>query len=190
MLYHRPVIIEFRQASAPSRALGARVRGACAGSMSGALSLAAHGLAAGSAMPGSTTVVLLAAVSAVVGALVAGPVRHGALGLAAVLLGGQLVGHTTMSWSGHGHHVEDSLGLGMLTAHTVAAVLAAAVVIGAEAAYRAVGALLARALPQRYRAPRIPGRAPLRLTHRDRVILRVLTARSLRTRAPPLAFAF
>ncbi|MFE7723429.1 hypothetical protein ACFU44_30870 [Nocardia rhizosphaerihabitans] len=186
------MIIEFEQARAPSRATGARLRGACAGSMSGALSLAAHGLASGGALPGSTTVVLLAAVSAVVGALVAGigPLRRGATGLAAVLLGGQLLGHTTMSWSGHAHHGDDSLGLGMLTAHLVAAILAAVVIIGVQAAYRIGGAVLARILPLRYRSPRIPDPAPLRLVHRDRVILRIFAAHSLRTRGPPLAIPF
>ncbi|MFD6273169.1 hypothetical protein [Nocardia asteroides] len=186
------MIIEFEQASAPPRALGARLRGACVGSMSGALSLAAHGLVSGGALPGSTTVVLLAAVSAVIGAVVAGigPLRRGATGLAAVLLGGQLLGHTTMSWSGHAHHGDDSLGLGMLTAHAVAAVLAAAIILGTEAAYRIACAVVARVLPRRYRSPRVPDPAPLRLVHRDRVILRIFAAQSLRTRGPPLAIPF
>ncbi|MBC7302204.1 MAG: hypothetical protein H5T78_14795 [Nocardia sp.] len=186
------MIIGFEQAGTPSRAVGARLRGACAGSMSGALSLAAHPLAAGGALPGSTAIVLLAAASAVVGALVAGigSLRNGALGLAAVLLGGQLIGHTTMSWSGHSHSAEDSLGLGMLAAHTVAAIVAAAVIAGAEAAYRIGSAALARVLPLRYRTPPIPDPAPLRLVHRDRVILRILATSSPRTRAPPLASGF
>ncbi|MFD3506501.1 hypothetical protein [Nocardia sp. NPDC058666] len=186
------MIIGFERACAPSRAVSARLRGACAGSMSGALSLAAHGLAGGGALPGSTTIVLLAAVSAVVGALVAGvgPLRDGAVGLAAVLLGGQVIGHTTMKWSGHGHAADDSLGLAMLTAHSLAALLAAAVIIGTEAAYRIGSAVLARILPLRYRSPRIPDPAPLRLVHRDRVILRIFATPSLRTRAPPLAIVF
>lgn len=183
------MIIEFARTAAPSRALGARLRGGCAGAMSGALSLAAHGVASGGALPGSTTVVLLAAASAIVGALVAGlpALRTGAVGLAAVLLGGQLLGHTTMSWSGHGHHGADTLGLGMLTAHLVAALLAAAIILAVEAAYRTGATVLARLLPRRYRAPRIPDPAPLRLFHRDRVILRILATQALRTRGPPLA---
>ncbi|MGY0501065.1 hypothetical protein ACWZHB_21490 [Nocardia sp. FBN12] len=186
------MIIGFEQAPAPSRAVGARLRGACAGSMSAALSLAAHGMAAGGSLPGSTAIVLLAAASAVVGALVAGvgPLRNGAVGLATVLLGGQLIGHTTMSWSGHSHSADDSLGLGMLTAHTIAAIVAAAVIVGAEAAYRVGSTVLARILPLRYRTPRIPDPAPSRLVHRDRVILRIFATRSLRTRAPPLAIPF
>ncbi|WP_336081027.1 hypothetical protein [Nocardia sp. SSK8] len=186
------MIIEFARTAAPSRAVGARLRGACAGSMSGALSLAAHGLAGGGALPGSTTVALLAAVSALIGALVAGigPLRNGAVGLAAVLLGGQLLGHTTMSWSGHSQHGADSLGLGMLSAHLVAAIVAAVVILGAEAAYRFGSAVLARILPLRYRTPRIPDPVPLRLVHRDRVILRIFAAHALRTRGPPLAIPF
>ncbi|MEV0332293.1 hypothetical protein [Nocardia sp. NPDC050717] len=186
------MIIEFRRTAAPSRALGARLRGGCAGSMSGALALAAHGVASGGGLPGSTTVVLLAAVAAVIGALVSGfgPLRSGTVGLAVVLLAGQLLGHTTMSWSGHGHHAQDSLGLGMLLAHTIAAVVAALIILGVEAASRIGGAALARLLPLRYRSPRIPAPAPLRLVHRDRVILRILAATTLRTRGPPLAIPF
>ncbi|MFC6011175.1 hypothetical protein [Nocardia lasii] len=186
------MIVGFERGSAPSRAVGARVRGACAGSMSGALSLAAHGVASGGALPGSTTIVLLAAASAVVGALVAGVgfLRRGVLWLAAVLVGGQLIGHTTMSWSGHAHASDDTLGLGMLTAHTVAALVAAVVIVGTEAAYRIGSALLSRLIPLRYRPAPIPGPAPLRRAHRDRVILRILATRSLRTRAPPMAISF
>ncbi|MFE3618328.1 hypothetical protein, partial [Streptomyces anulatus] len=63
-------------------------------------------------------------------------------------------------------------------------------IVGAEAAYRIGSAVLARILPLRYRTSRIPDPAPLRLVHRDRVILRIFATQSLRTRAPPLAIGF
>ncbi|MGW5311780.1 hypothetical protein [Nocardia thailandica] len=184
------MIIEFGRACAPSRARGARLRGAAAGSMSGALALAAHGVASGGALPSSTTVTLLAAASAVVGALAAGlaPLRGGSLALVAALLVGQLLGHTTMSWSsGHAHHADDSLGLGMLAAHLVAALLAAVVIAGAEAAHRIAGAVVGRVLLLR---PTLPGPGDTLSpppVHRDRVILRILAATTRFTRGPPLA---
>lgn len=188
--YHQPVIIEFGRACAPSRARGARLRGAAAGSMSGAMALAAHGVASGGALPGSTTVTLLAAASAVVGALAAGfaPLRGGSAALVAALLGGQLLGHTTMSWtSGHSQHGDDALGLGMLSAHLIAALLAAVVIAGAEAAYRIGGAVVGRVLLLR-QAPPTPGDllSPMPV-HRDRVILRILAATARFTRGPPRA---
>jgi hypothetical protein len=141
--------------------------------------------------PSGTTLVLLAAASAVVGALVAGlaSLRDSSIGLVVVLVTGQLLGHLTMGWSsGHMHHGDAQLTPGMLTAHVIAAALAALVIRGAEAAYRIGCAVLSRVLPMRYHPPAIPGPLPLRLTHRDRVILRIFAAESLRTRGPPLVF--
>lgn len=138
--------------------------------------------------PGHTTLALLFAASAIIGALVAGiaPLRNTSTGLVAVLVAGQLLGHVTMGWnSGHLHHGDAQLTPAMMTAHVVAAVCAAILIRGAEAGYRVGGAVLSRVLPLCYRAPAIAGPAPLRLTHRDRVILRVFAAESLRTRAPP-----
>ncbi|WP_433711190.1 hypothetical protein ACQP2U_33760 [Nocardia sp. CA-084685] len=183
--------IEFGPAAAGHRSAVARVRGACAGSISGAVSVAAHGWASDGMPPDSTTLVLLAAACAVVGALVAGlaPLRDTSIGLISVLAAGQLLGHVTMGWSsGHMHHVDAQLTPGMVAAHLVAAVLAAVVIRGAEAAYRIGCALLSRLLPMRYHPPAIPGPASRRLTHRDRVVLRIFAAESLRTRGPPLAF--
>ncbi|MEV0245498.1 hypothetical protein AB0H76_02790 [Nocardia sp. NPDC050712] len=175
--------------AAGSRSAVAQVRGAAAGSISGAISLAAHGWASGGMTPGGTTLVLLAAASAIVGALVAGiaPLRDTSGGLIAALVAGQLLGHTTMGISsGHLHHGDAQLTPAMLTAHIVAAFLAALVIRGAEAAYRIGTAVLARMLPALYRALAIPGPAPLRTIYRDCAILRVLAAGTLRTRGPPL----
>ncbi|WP_194815078.1 hypothetical protein [Nocardia sp. XZ_19_385] len=179
---------QFGRTAAEYRSAVARVRGGAAGSISGAISIAAHGWASGGMAPGGTTLVLLAAASAVVGALVAGisPLRDTAGGLVAALVAGQLLGHFTMGISsGHMHHGDAQLTPAMLTAHIVAACLAAFVIRGAEAAYRIGTAVLARVLPARYRTPVIPEPAPLRTTHRDHVILRILAAETLRTRGPP-----
>ncbi|WP_433200841.1 hypothetical protein ACQP1G_09235 [Nocardia sp. CA-107356] len=183
--------IEFGPAAAGQRSAVARVRGACAGSISAAISVAAHGWASGGMAPSGTTLVLLAAASAVVGALVAGiaSLRDSSIGLVVVLITGQLHGHLTMGWSsGHMHHGDAQLSPGMVAAHLLAAMCAAMVIRGAEAAYRIGCSVLSRVVPMRYHPPAIPGPVPLRLTHRDRVILRVFAAESLRTRGPPLVF--
>ncbi|MFX0575375.1 hypothetical protein [Nocardia nepalensis] len=183
--------IESGPAAAGQRSAVARMRGACAGSISGAISVAAHGWASGGMAPSGTTLVLLAAASAVIGALVAGlaSLRDSSIGLVVVLVTGQLLGHLTMGWSAM-HHGDAQLTPGMLTAHVIAAALAAIVIRGAEAAYRTGCAVLSRVLPMRYHPPAIPGPLPLRLTHRDRVILRIFAAESLRTRGPPLVFGY
>ncbi|MEV0297760.1 hypothetical protein [Nocardia sp. NPDC050710] len=181
--------IEFGRSAAGSRGAVARLRGGSAGAISGAISIAAHSWASGGVAPGSTTLALLAAASVVIGALVAGlaPLRDTSSGLVAALVGGQLLGHLTMGFSsGHMHHGDAQLTPQMITAHIVAACVAALVIRGAEAAYRIGTAVLARVLPVRHRAPAIPDPAPLRTTHRDRVILRIFAAESLRTRGPPL----
>ncbi|MEU8899021.1 hypothetical protein [Nocardia sp. NPDC048505] len=181
--------IEFGRTVAGSRDAVARVRGAAAGSISGTVSIAAHGWASGGMAPEGSTLMLLAAASAVIGALVAGiaPLRDTSGGLIAALVAGQLLGHCTMGVSsGHMQHGDAQLTPAMLTAHVAAAVLAAFVIRGAEATYRIGTAVLSRVLPALVRAPAIPEPAPLRTTHRDRVILRVLAAETLRTRGPPL----
>lgn len=166
----------------------AQVRGAAAGLVSGTISLAAHGWASAGAAPTSPSITLLAATSAVLGALVSapGPLRTGSTGLVGALVAGQLAGHLGMSWdSGHLHHGDLRLTPAMIAAHTLAAVVAAVVVRGTEFAYRIGGTALARVLPIRCPAPVIPGPPPLRTTHRDRVVLRIFAADTGRTRAPP-----
>ncbi|WP_067860362.1 hypothetical protein [Nocardia shimofusensis] len=166
----------------------ARLRGGSAGAVSGAVSIAAHGWAAATAAPGSSTLALLAAASAVVGALVAGigPLRDTTSGLVAALIAGQLLGHVTLGFgSGHPQHGADPMSWQMLVAHLLAALFAAIVIRGAEAAYRIGTTVLARVLPLRRELPVHVEPVPLRTRYRDRVILRVFAARALRTRAPP-----
>lgn len=166
----------------------ARVRGAAAGLISGAVSVAAHGWAAETSPPDGTAFVLLISASAAVGALVTGlrPLRTGTAGLAAALLAGQLLGHLSLGWgSGHPHHGDLRPTPTMLAAHLVVACAAAVVVRGAEFAYRVIATALARLVPVAPRPPVLPDPPPLRLLHRDRVVAWILAADAGRTRAPP-----
>ncbi|WP_280273957.1 hypothetical protein [Nocardia wallacei] len=170
------------------RTATARLRGGSAGSVSGALSVAAHGWASGGMPVGTATVALLVAACTVVGALVAGlrPLRHTRSALAAALVGGQLLGHAVLSFGMAGmSHGESMWTPVMLCAHIAAALCAAVVIHAAEAAYR-IGTALSRVLPKLLRSPVIAGPRLLRTAHRDRVILRVFAADAFRTRGPPL----
>ncbi|NEW25370.1 hypothetical protein [Nocardia cyriacigeorgica] len=182
------MIIRFGRPPADDRSGIAQLRGGAAGSLSGTISVAAHGWASGGMAPSSSTLALLLAASALVGALVAGPgrLRTGSAGLLTVLAAGQLLGHLAMGWgSGHLHHGDVQLTPTMIAAHLVAVVIAALLIRGAEFAYRMGRSALARVVPLRYHPPAIAGPAPLRTTHRDRVILWVLAADASRTRGPP-----
>ncbi|MGW0179587.1 hypothetical protein [Nocardia sp. NPDC003345] len=180
--------IRFGSAPGAGHRDAARVRGAVAGLISGAVSVAAHGWAAPTAVPDSTAIMLLAAASAALGALVAGlrPLRTGAAGLPAALTAGQLLGHICLGWgSGHLHHGDLQLTPGMIAAHIVVAGVAALIVRGAEAAYRAAVAALARLLPVLTRLPIVAGPRLSRRTHRDRVVPRILVLGAVGTRGPP-----
>lgn len=140
----------------------------------------------------STTLALLVAAATMIGALVAGlaPLRDTSVGLIAALVAGQLLGHLTMGFSsGHLHHGDAQLTPAMLSAHLLAAVAAAVVIRGTEAAYRTTTAVLFRVLRPHRPAPIRADPASLRTAHTDRVILRVFAAASLRTRGPPFAVA-
>lgn len=166
----------------------ARVRGAVAGLISGTVSVGAHGWATPTAVPDSTSIMLLGACAAVLGALVAGlrPLRTGAIGLTAALAAGQLLGHICLGWgSGHLHHGDLQLSPVMIAAHVLAAGAAALVIRGAESAYRICAAALARVLPSLLRVPVVAGPVVLRIAHRDRVVPRILVTGSCGTRAPP-----
>ncbi|MFC9439174.1 hypothetical protein [Nocardia sp. NPDC057030] len=184
--------IEFGRSFAGHRGAVARVRGGSAGAISGAVSVAAHGWASGGMSLDSTTLALLVAAAALVGALVAGlaPLRETSVGLITALVAGQLLGHLTMGFgSGHLHHGDAQLTPAMLGAHVVAAILAALVIRGTETAYRTGTAVLFRVLRSYRPAPIRADPASLRTAYRDRVILRVFAAESLRTRGPPFAVA-
>ncbi|MQY22830.1 hypothetical protein NRB20_59530 [Nocardia sp. RB20] len=131
---------------------------------------------------------LLVAACAVVGALVTTlrPLRTSRTGLVTALIGGQLLGHTVMSLDmldmPHGSLWSPA----MLGAHIAAAYVASIVIHGAEAAYRMLVAALSRALPLLVRPPAAAPPSPLPITHRDRVIHRILAATPCPARGPPL----
>jgi len=114
----------------------ARVRGAAVGSLSGAVSIAAHGMAGGGMPPSQPAVVLLLAACAGVGAaVVAVGARSNwnAMFLLAVLTVGQLVGHTTLTLVGD-HAQSPGLSASMIAAHLVALGVSVALVRGVECA--------------------------------------------------------
>ncbi len=169
------------------------LRGAAAGSVSGALAVAAHGWISGAAPLESGPLTLLVAASAAVGAVVASvhTLRTTALGLVVALIGGQLLGHFAMMWGSpgsmhHQHHTASMWSPAMLAAHLVAACAAAVVILGAEAAYRIGTTVLAWALPRPIALPVLTGPPLLPIPHRDLVVLRIFAADVFRTRGPPL----
>lgn len=183
--YHRPVQIRFGAGRPVDPRGAARVRGATAGLISGGIAVAAHGWAAPTAIPDGTALVLLGATTAVLGALVSGW-RTGTAGLATALICGQLLGHLCLGWgSGHLHHGDLQLTPTMVAAHVLAAWLAALLVRGVEAAYRAGAAALSRIVALFPRIPAVATAAPLRTTHRDRPRPLVIVSGTGGTRAPP-----
>ncbi|WP_246023394.1 hypothetical protein [Nocardia yunnanensis] len=178
--------------TAHNRSDAAVLRGGAAGSVSGALAVAAHGWVSGAAPLESGTLTLLVVASAAVGALVSGvpALRTTTFGLTAALLGGQLLGHFSMMWGSPGHsmhamHHASLWSPAMLAVHTVAACAAAVVILGAEAAYRIATTVLAWALPAPVALPAPAGPPRLPIAHRDRVVLRVFAADACHTRGPP-----
>ncbi|MEC3952485.1 hypothetical protein VMT65_05510 [Nocardia sp. CDC153] len=168
------------------------MRGGAAGSVSGALAVAAHGFVSGAAPLESGPLTLLVAASAAVGAVVSGvrALRTTALGLVVSLIGGQMLGHFSMMWgspghSMHSHHHASMWSPAMLAAHIVAACAAAVVILGAEAAYRIGTTVLSWALPVPIALPVLGGPPLLPIEHRDRIVLRVFAADVGHLRGPP-----
>ncbi|MCX4096971.1 hypothetical protein [Nocardia sp. alder85J] len=181
-------------AAAHSRRLAvARLRGGCAGAMSAALSIAAHGWASGGMPVSSGTLTLVLAAASVVGALVTGLglATPGArtVPLAGALLGGQLLGHATLTLDMAGMPHRSAWTPAMLAAHAVAALAAALLIRSAEAAYRIGCAAVARVLPILLRTPATAPPPRLPIAHRARVILRLFPADTFRTRGPPATAA-
>ncbi|WP_433605959.1 hypothetical protein [Prescottella agglutinans] len=113
----------------------AQLRGMFVGSLSGAISVAAHGLGGGNAAPSEEAIVLLVAAAAVVGAAVASLRSrcNPLLLLVAVLAAGQGIGHVTLTLaSDHAHGL--NLPPQMIAAHAAATAVGAALVRAAEIA--------------------------------------------------------
>ncbi|MFE5704935.1 hypothetical protein [Rhodococcus koreensis] len=163
------------------------MRGAAVGSLSGAVSIAAHGIAAGGIPPTEAAAVLLLAACAAVGAAVSAlRVRErDAIFLPAAMTAGQLIGHTTLGVASEHTH---SLGLSapMIAAHIAAIAVSAAVVRAAErACLRALAAVTRMVLAVL---------APLRIeigtwsatpVYRAKLSLWLLAGAAAGTRGPP-----
>ncbi|WP_430333454.1 hypothetical protein [Rhodococcus sp. ACT016] len=135
----------------------ARLRGMFVGSLSGAISIAAHGLGGGTAVPSEEAIVLLLAASAVVGAVVSSlrGGRNPLLSLAAVLAAGQGIGHLTLTLAsehGHGLHLTPQ----MLAAHAAATVVGAVLVRAAERSVLTVIGSVIRIVVAVLTAPPVP----------------------------------
>jgi hypothetical protein len=99
----------------------AALRGAAAGLLTAALTLAAHGVGGGAVLAGAATVQLLV-VAAVVGGLAASVSGADDLRVMVCLLGaGQLVGHVVLAAGGHAHAAPPAAA--MVSAHAVAVVV-------------------------------------------------------------------
>ncbi|NLE78350.1 MAG: hypothetical protein GX610_02020 [Rhodococcus sp.] len=126
--------------------LVARLRGCAVGSLSGGVSIAAHGIGGGSA-PSDGALVLLLLACAGFGTSV-GAVRLPSAGLPfmfGILAAGQAIGHTTLSMaSDHAHSVLPSGP--MLWAHAAALVVTTLLVLATDTAATRVLAALVRAI--------------------------------------------
>lgn len=165
--------------------LVARVRGACVGSVSAAVSIAAHGAAGGGA-PDQQSLVFLLAVCAAVGAAVpAVRLRHDPAVRLGLLAGGQVLGHLTLGVSaGHGHGIVP--GPTMLASHLAALVASAVLVAGAERACRRILGALRRIVVVLLSLP--PVQAPIWvavLAPRTEPARRLLVSAQAGRRGPP-----
>ncbi|MFC9440222.1 hypothetical protein [Nocardia sp. NPDC057030] len=118
-----------------------RLRGAFVGSVSGAVSIAAHAVGGGVVSPGQSSIGVLIAACTVVGVLVG--VRRPQFGVAEVmglLAIGQAAGHVALTMS-PGHQHSAGMTSVMLAAHLVAVPVGALLIRGAEIGFgRAVSA--------------------------------------------------
>ncbi|MFD6674588.1 hypothetical protein ACFWDA_09470 [Rhodococcus zopfii] len=166
----------------------AQVRGGFVGAVSGAVSIAAHGMAGGGAPPGDGAVLLLAAcvaIGAIVSSLPAAAHRRGAL--LAALTAGQLVGHLTLTMAGeHTHWL--SMSAPMLAAHLAAIAVSAVLIRGAERGCHAAIAAVTRLVLAVLSSP--PAEAPLWTStpvHRATLSPWLLAGATAGVRGPPVS---
>ncbi|MEW5809405.1 MAG: hypothetical protein AB1925_08120 [Actinomycetota bacterium] len=164
----------------------ALLRGAAAGLLTAALTLAAHGLGGGTVAVGPAAVhVLLVALT--VGA-VASTLPRGMGAMALLLSAGQLVGHTLLSIA-HPHvpaHAQVGPHGAMLVVHLAAVLLGAGLISVGEQLYRALNRVVRRtvapAAAAMFAAP------PRLLAGGDQpLIAELLLATSMSHRGPPIA---
>lgn len=163
------------------------MRGAFVGSISGAVSVAAHAMGGGAA-PTEGSVVLLLLGCAAVGALVSSVRmdRHEMLCLAAALTLGQAIGHTTLA-VGASHHHGLQLTPAMIAAHAVAVAVSAVLIRGGARGYTLAVSALVRILPVLFAA--LPVDSPVAVgvpAYRPKTARWLLVGASIGTRGPPL----
>ena len=157
--------------------------------MTAALAVAAHGTAGGG-LPSGSTAILLALLSATLGALVTTMRRsEDVKALVAILALGQLLGHVLLGAAGHAHHAAASAPRGlMIGAHAVAIAVGAALI----AAGGRLCAVVSRVLSSAARRPRPPvaqgTTVVVRSADQPLQSARLLSA-SLSHRGPPVGFA-
>ncbi|WP_128643889.1 hypothetical protein [Rhodococcus opacus] len=165
----------------------ARMRGALVGSVSGAVSIAAHGIGGGGMPPSESAVVLLIAVCAAVGAMVSA-IRvssHRTAFVVAVLAAGQVAGHASLAVATHQSHGLQ-LSASMIAAHVVATIVAAGLIRSAERACLIALAALSR-IVLIVLAPRPVDTGTWTATpvYRAKLALWLLVNATAGTRAPP-----
>ncbi|RVW04639.1 hypothetical protein [Rhodococcus spongiicola] len=134
----------------------ARMRGVFIGSLSGAISIAAHGLGGGT-VPSDEAIVVLLAATAVVGVVVASVrgVSNKLPVLAAFLAIGQGIGHLTLTLaSAHAHGLD--LTPQMLAAHAAATAVGTVLVRGAERSLLSVIGSVVRTVVAVLSTPPVP----------------------------------
>lgn len=168
----------------------AQVRGGFVGAVSGAVSIAAHGIAGGGTPSGAGAVLLIAvcvAIGAIVVSLPAAIHRRSAL--VAALVAGQCGGHLSLTLvSGqvaeHTHPL--SLSAPMIAAHAAAVVVSAVLIRGAERGCRAAITAITRVVGAVLSS--LPADAPLWTatpTHRVTVSPWLLAGATAGVRGPP-----
>lgn len=161
----------------------ARMRGASVGAASGALSIAAHGVGGGAMMPSESASVLLMVVSAAVGCAVT--VLGDRVPVIALLVVGQVLGHTVLTIASEHHHGFSPTPT-MLAAHAVATVLCALLVQGAVLGYEHALSVLRRILPALPPVlPVLDTGGPRKTEYRSTVVVRLLVLSANATRGPP-----
>ncbi|MDN5758926.1 MAG: hypothetical protein L0H59_10395 [Tomitella sp.] len=194
-----------RARTAGQASIAPRLRGIAVGSLVAALSVAAHGTAGGT-VPSSSAIVLLLLASGTIGALAAEAVPtsrspRGRLTLLGALVGGQLAGHVVFSLAA-GHHASHAAGaggashlmgmvsegpaVGMLIAHTVAALVCAVLIECAESVYGPVTSAIRRLVPTRAPVLTVTVRAAVRRTQRPLPVIEPLSTTPLSQRGPPV----
>ncbi|WNG87361.1 hypothetical protein C6A87_027070 [Mycobacterium sp. ITM-2016-00317] len=162
----------------------ARLRGAAAGLLTAALTLAAHSVGGG-VVPAGASTVLLALIAVMVAALASTIPRADGVPVLVSLLGaGQLAGHATLAAQHHTHAAPPAWA--MASAHTLAVLIGAALIVAGARLCRALSAAVrlvrARSLP----SPAARGNVAARFAeHPMRSAL--LLACSMSHRGPPVA---